>query len=70
MQDERRPDAQAPGGETTADQAARDIETADRHAERRVRELKAEALREIERTEEAAKDRDEVAERPRPPRQP
>ncbi|HEX7125229.1 MAG TPA: hypothetical protein VF406_05545 [Thermodesulfobacteriota bacterium] len=67
MQDERRPGGQAPGGETPADQAAHDIEAAGRHAERRVRELKAEAQREIERTEEAAKDRDQVDERPPKP---
>ncbi len=64
MQDERRPAGQA--GETAADQAAREIEQADRHAERRVRELKEEAKREIERTDEAARDRDEVGERPVP----
>lgn len=68
MQDERRPGDQAPGGGTAADEAARDIEAADRHAERRVRELKEEVQREIERTEEAARDPDEVAERP--PRKP
>jgi hypothetical protein len=68
MQDERRPGGQAEGGGTAADEAARDIEAADRHAERRVRELKEEAQRELERTEETAKDRDQVGERPVPPK--
>lgn len=64
MQDERSPGS----GTNPADDAARDVEAAEQHAERRVRELKEAARREIEETDANARDRDEVGERPVPPK--
>jgi hypothetical protein len=69
MQDDRR---QQPGQgaepQDPAEAGRQDVERATEHAERKLEEIKEEVRREIDRTEATAKDRDEVGERPVPPK--
>ncbi len=70
MRDERarRGQSQPPTAGNPAEEARHDIEQASKRAERRLEELRDEAREGIERTEEAAKDRDEAGERTVQPR--
>ncbi len=56
---------QAPG---PGEQGREDVKRAEEHAGRRIEELREEARQAIDRSERAAKDRDEVRERPTPPK--
>jgi hypothetical protein len=68
MQDDRRQPGQ--GGETQdpAEAGRQDVERATEHAERKLEEIREQVRREIDRTEATTKDRDEVGERPVPPK--
>jgi hypothetical protein len=63
MQDTQKRPEQSP-----AEQGRQDVERANEHAERRIEEIRKEVQKQIDRTEAATRDRDEVGERPVPPK--